>query len=107
MSLDVSLQKPMLTEVFLANITHNLNEMADIAGIYKHIWRPEEIGITHARQLIEPLTEGLKKMKCSPHKYRNYDSPNGWGTYDNFVPWIEKYIDACKENPDAEVKASR
>jgi signal transduction histidine kinase len=31
--------------LFVSNITHNLNIMADKAGIYQHLWRPEEIGI--------------------------------------------------------------
>lgn len=107
MSLDVTLTKIKPTEVFWANITHNLNDMAEAAGIYKHLWRPEEIEITHASQLIEPLEEGLAKMKSDPGKYREYDSPNGWGKYDDFIPWIEKYIEACKQNPDAEVSVSR
>lgn len=29
------------TCIFSANITHNLNAMAEAAGIYKHLWRPE------------------------------------------------------------------
>lgn len=40
-------------------------------------------------------------------RFRAYDSPNGWGTYDNFVPWLEKYLAACEEYPDAEVRVSR
>lgn len=44
MSLDVYLTAVRPTEVFSANITHNLGEMADKAGIYKACWRPEEIG---------------------------------------------------------------
>lgn len=107
MGLDVSLTKTKQTEVFWANITHNLNNMAEAAGIYKHLWRPAEIGITHASQLIEPLEDGLAKMKADPNKYREYDSPNGWGKYDDFVPWIERYIEACKQDPDAEVSVSR
>ena len=31
--------------VFEANVTHNLNRMAEAAGFYKEVWRPEEIGI--------------------------------------------------------------
>ena len=103
MSLDVSLTAIKPTEVFSANITHNLGEMADAAGIYKHLWRPEEIGITKAAQLIEPLEEGLAKMKSNPDEYRKYDAPNGWGLYSEFVPWIERYINACKENPEAQI----
>lgn len=106
MSLDVSLTIAGL-EIYWANITHNLGDMADAAGIYNHLWRPEKIGVTHAGQLIEPLEEGLEKMKRDPAKYREYDSPNGWGLYDHFVPWIERYIDACKQSPNAAVSVSR
>jgi hypothetical protein len=81
--------------------------MAEAAGIYNHLWRPGEIGITHARQLIKPLKGGLAKMKLDPDKYREYDSPNGWGRYDDFVPWIERYIEACIQDPDAEIRVSR
>ena len=107
MGLDVYLIKTKPTEVFCANITHNLNKMAEAAGIYKYLWRPDEIGITQAGQLIKPLEEGLAKMKANPDKYREYDASNGWGKYDDFVPWIERYIEACKQNPDAEVSVSR
>jgi len=107
MSLNVSLTETKPTEVFWANITHNLTEMANAAGIYTHLWRPEDIGITLASELIAPLEIGLAAMKADPDKYREYDSPNGWGTYDDFVPWIERYIEACKQNPDAEVSVSR
>src|SRR6266496_3980933 len=46
-------------ELYWRNITHNLNTMADAAGIYKHLWRPEELGITKAGELIAPLAAGL------------------------------------------------
>lgn len=95
------------TEVYWANITHNLHRMAEEAGIYNHLWRPEECGITKAIELIAPLAEGLARMKANPEHYKQFDSPNGWGTYENFVPWIEKYLKACIENQDAEVRVSR
>ena len=41
-------------EGYSSNITHNLGAMAREAGIYEACWRPEEIGITKAAQLIEP-----------------------------------------------------
>lgn len=109
MSLDVSLTKVVTEEkeVFGANITHNLNKMAEAAGIYLHLWRPEEIGITKAAQLIAPLEHGLAKMKEQPEKFQKFNAPNGWGMYEHFIPWIEKYIQACIENPDADVKVWR
>jgi hypothetical protein len=52
MSLDVWLTATRPCEVYSDNITHNLGEMADAAGIYKALWRPEEIGITKAAELV-------------------------------------------------------
>lgn len=94
-------------EVFTANITHNLCGMADAAGIYKHLWRPEEIGITKAGQLIEALEKALADMKARPDYYEQFNAKNGWGKYIDFVPWIENYLNACKEYPEATIQVSR
>jgi len=93
--------------LFSANITHNLNKMAMEAGIYEHLWRPDEIDITTAKELIDPLKDGISLMKNDPERFKKLDSPNGWGRYVDFVPWIEKYLNACKESPDAHVEVSR
>lgn len=94
-------------EVFEANITHNLSHMASEAGIYEHLWRPDELGVKTASVLIEPLREGLWRLKAKPDHFRTFDASNGWGTYEQFVPWVEKYLEACKRNPDAEVRVWR
>lgn len=94
-------------ELFWANITHNLGGMAEEAGIYKHLWRPEEIGITTASELIEPLTNGLNAMKSDPKRFKKFSADNEWGTYEQFIPWIADYLCACIENPDAEINISR
>lgn len=107
MSLDVYLTETRPTEVYWANITHNLTDMAEAAGIYECLWRPDEVGITKASQLIEPLTAGLAKLKADPAHYEQFNAENGWGLYEHFVPFVERYLDACKENPDAAVRASR
>lgn len=107
MSLDVSLTAVRPTEVYSSNITHNLGKMASEAGIYEHLWRPEEIGITKAEQLIRPLEEGLALLKQEPEHFEKFNAPNGWGTYEHFVPFVEKYLAACRENPDADVSVSR
>lgn len=106
MSLDVWLMKAKPTEVYSANITHNLNRMAREAGIYEACWRPEEKDYKYARDIIPILEEGLRKMKEDPDHYKTFNASNGWGSYDNFVPWVERYLNACKENPDAEIHVS-
>lgn len=92
---------------YSSNITHNLNQMADAAGIYNHLWRPDEFGITKAQQLIEPLTKGLADLNSRPEYYSQFNAKNGWGTYDQFVPWVVAYLAACKEHPEARVRVSR
>lgn len=93
--------------LFEANITHNLNKMAEAAGIYKHLWRPEEMGITKASELIGPLTSAIIDMKNREEYYSQFNASNGWGTYKDFLPWVKQYRDACIENPDANIEASR
>ncbi len=92
---------------YSANITHNLGVMAEAAGIYKHVWRPEELAIYTASELIEPLRAGIAKMKADPEKFKAHNSPNGWGLYENFLPWLERYLEACEMYPGAHVSVSR
>jgi len=106
MSLDVEISGGN-GEYYEANITHNLNKMADAAGIYYQLWRPDEIGITKAGQLIEPLSKGLTDMALRADHYKQFDSPNGWGLYKHFIPWIIDYLAACKRNPEGDISVSR
>jgi hypothetical protein len=95
------------TEVYSANITHNLGKMADEAGIYKLLWRPEEIGIAKAAQLVEPLTAGLAVLKQEPERFKAFNPENGWGSYDGLVRFTADYLAACRAFPDAEVSVWR
>ena len=107
MSLDIHLTARVITDVFSANITHNLNKMADAAGLYQVIWHPEELGFTKARHLIKSLQVGLKRLKSDPDKFRAFDAPNGWGDYVTLVDFVEKYLAACIAWPKAAISAYR
>lgn len=90
-----------------ANITHNLNKMADEAGIYEALWRPEDIGAKVARDIIGKLALGLDLLKSDKAHFEKFNSKNGWGMYEHFIPFVEKYLNACIEYPDAEISVSR
>lgn len=94
-------------EIYTANITHNLNRMAGEAGIYKHLWRPEEIGIQKAEQLTQPLEEGLRLLESDPQRFKEFNPPNGWGDYEGLVRFVRNYLQACREHPRADVRACR
>lgn len=112
--------------VFDANITHNLNTMADKAGIYEALWRPYRLHkdwkdtndyekelkfegsvIMKAKDIISTLEKGLTLLKEKPEYFKKFNAENGWGTYEQFVPWVEEYLEACKQYPESEIYVSR
>ena len=98
-----------VTERFYnANITHNLGAMAQAADIYTHLWHPEKLPSqpVKAKDLIAPVEAGLALMKADPERFKKHNSPNGWGLYENFIPWIERYLQALKDYPEADVSTS-
>lgn len=103
MSLDVTLTE----EVYEANITHNLNKMAHEAYIYQHLWRPDEINVEYAHELIEPLKEGLRRLKADPEHFKHFNPENGWGDYEGLVAFVDAYLHACIAHPSARVGVSR
>jgi len=118
-------------EVYSSNITHNLTAMADAAGIYRALWKPftlklpkevlaslgdlsydqrydlEEKTEVLAFDLIEPLREGLHKLKMDPEDYKMLNPENGWGNYEGLVEFVENYLNACYKYPTSKIVVSR
>jgi hypothetical protein len=105
MDLDTGASELYNVELYSANITHNLNKMAMEAGIYKCLWRPNELWENPtADKLIPILEEGLENLKSNPKHFKKFDASNGWGTYKDFVPFVEEVLNACKEHPKSKVR---
>jgi hypothetical protein len=94
-------------EVYEANITHNLNAMAQEAGIYEALWRPEEIGVTKAGELVLILKPGLDYLRADPERFKKHNPENGWGNYEGLVRFVTNYLAACEQYPDAVIHVSR
>lgn len=106
MSLDITLyDKGQL--VFEGNITHNLGKMASHSGLYYYLWRPEEINIKYAHQLIHPLTIGLLLLKQNPEKFKWYNPKNDWGNYKGFIKFVRDYLKACINAPNAKIETRK
>lgn len=110
-----------------SNITHNLNLMAEKAGLYEALWRPyqlketynipegddvgefnfEEENMVIASELVPVIEKGLKDLKDRPEYFKEFNPENGWGSYDSLLRFTEKYLEACKEYPNAKVEVSR
>jgi hypothetical protein len=93
--------------VYHANITHNLGAMAKAASLYHALWRPDEMGITKARQLIPLLQAGLNLLVSDPEEYQALNPKNGWGDYEGLVKFVQDYLNACVQNPNTLVEVSR
>jgi len=94
-------------QFFSDNVTHNLAAMADAAGIYKELWRPEEVDIKTATQLIAPLEAGLLRLRADPDRFKKLNPDNGWGTYEGLVQFVSDYLEACRAHPDAVIRIWR
>ena len=105
MSLDITLKKMCYSEIYSSNITHNMVPMANAVGIYGPLWRPHACEIKQASQLIKPLTEAIALLKEDPEKYKKYNPENGWGSYDSFLKFLINLLDACIDDPTADVEA--
>lgn len=103
MSLDFCLTQDK-QEVFSRNITHNLGKMAYEAGIYNVLWHPEENGFIKAKDCIPVLSKGLIELVTNKAKYEAFNSKNGWGMYEHFVPFVTNVLSACAEYPEAEIR---
>lgn len=93
--------------VYSHNITHNLGLMAKEAGVYQHLWRPEELSIEVAGDLIIPLQNALEKLTSDPAHFQTFNPANGWGSYEGLVEFVTQYLQACRDNPDATITVSR
>lgn len=89
--------------VFESNITYNLYEMAKAARIDNHIFEPKKIGILQAKDLIIPLQYCLQDLKTNSESYKKFNPPNGWGSYESFVQFIETYLNTCETYLEASI----
>jgi len=93
--------------MYADNITHNLADMAKKAGLYKYLWRPDEVGCMHASDLISNLTKGLEALEDDPQYFKQFEPSNGYGTHKGLVVFVRNYLAACKEYPRTEISVNR
>lgn len=104
---EVTYQQIETNEVFDWNITHNLGKMADKAGLYDALWRPDEQGYKYAKDIVNILEDGLKELQSHPDLFKSMNPENGWGSYEGLVECVKAYLVACKKYPDAEIEVDR
>lgn len=94
-------------KLYTRYVTHNLGKMAQELGIYEYLWRPDEIGVVQAKQLIKPLGVAIDNIRDRKAHYRTFNPPNGFGTMEGFIDFMIDYLKACRTYPNAFVDACR
>lgn len=121
MSLDISLHQDAAynTEVYEANITHNLGKTASKVicfsiqlksnwikeiTLYDILWH----GSGQSAKVIAPMLEvGLKELKENEVELCEYIPENGWGSYAGLIKFTQELLFACKEFPETTLWCNR
>ena len=104
MSLNIWLTAIVETEDVKKNITHNLKAMWIEAGVYEALYKSEG---KRAKEVLPMLREGLAQMHNRPLYFKQFNSPNGWGTYDNAVKWLSDLVVEFQKYPEGIIEVSR
>jgi len=104
---DTGNEVPERIYLYEATVTHNLTEMAKKAGIYQALWRPKEINAVQAGDIVEILKNGLDDLKLRKDYFEQFNFHTGNGVYEDLVPFVEKYYNACIKNPKAFIQSDR
>lgn len=112
MSLDISLvcecgQPCCKGSLWYANVTHNLGKMAEAAGLYLVMWRPEEVGVALARDAAPLLARGVDALKTDPDYFRSLTPANNWGSYEGLLTVASEYLAAALRWPNAKIEVDR
>lgn len=79
------------------NHTSNTGEMIEKAcGLRPSAWDGKK-----CTEMVEILKDAIYEIQSKPDEYRKYESPNGWGTMNSTVAFLEEVRENCVEFPTA------
>ena len=76
------------------NITWNVREMLEVAFGEEHLKKWNSLSCD---KFFDDLEKGYIDMIKNPKKYKKYDSPNGWGTYETTLREIKELYESIQE----------
>jgi hypothetical protein len=53
------------------------------------------------------LRAGLELLRGDPERFKKHNPENGWGSYEGLIDFVENYLEACEEYPNADINISR
>lgn len=77
-----------------ANITWNVRDI--ITKSTGLDWNNEENNGL-CKDIVPKIMDGLNELQCNPDKYKELESPNGWGTIAGTIHFFWRIISAWQE----------
>lgn len=104
MPLDTGGPEPVRVTLLDMNFTHNVTGMWSLIGVYDALYMSNgDVAGKH----IEALERGVKFMLDHPDECRKHNAPNGWGTYEQALPWLQEVLDGFRKHPKATIRISK
>lgn len=91
------------TTVYDGEITFNVRTMLVEAGLPDSLRSLDSLTAAEAQ---DQVYEAWKELRTRPSHYRPLQASNGWGTYDQLVPWIKELYIALRTHPRGVVHVS-
>lgn len=118
MSYDIYLRAESCQDNRPGNYTYNVDAMFALAlgdpesrvrrvtDIFLHRGDPVLSRFLHMRagDCIEALSEAVTDMRENPAQYIKLNPPNGWGNYEGALEYLQHFLDACNDSPNATVE---
>lgn len=82
--------------LYSCNITHNISKMWRESGCYNVIYSDNQIPSEEAIPVLKNALEYFNKNKKTLEKF---NSPNGWGNYDNAHNFLSNLLNECIKRP--------
>lgn len=95
---------PETTTIFETNMTHNLTGLWSFIKVYDALYMSDK---ELAGEHLGALEVGLDFMIEHEKECREFDAPNGWGTYDQALPWLQSVVEAFRRFPKATIRVSK
>ena len=86
------------------NYTHNVTPTWSKAGVYDSLYNSAGM---KAGSIVPILEKGVFHMRMHPEEYTPLNPPNGWGSYDSAVDWLDEVLTVCRKYPEAEIGVSK
>jgi hypothetical protein len=83
------------------NYTYNTGPMLNAAGLYVR----GLLGLT-AKHAVVILRDVIAQFEDTPCKFKAFDPPNGWGSYDSLLEVLREMVADWSKHPRATVNGS-